>query len=135
MESVASLRLCVHVARVLIEADAGCGTDQLLNELCHFTVAPRERRNRENYGLGPGEVTIDPAESDNEEVTVMLLERLLAPRFGLPESKIARPDYNTHDRRNIDWDRCHQTAQTLCERLTVGLDAARASDPPPTLAR
>jgi hypothetical protein len=105
----------------LIAWDHGCDTEKLLHEVCHFTVAPRERRNRENYGLGPGDVTIDPVASDNEEVTVMLLERLLAGRFGLAESKIARPDYNTHDRRNIDWDRCHESAQRLHDLLVAGL--------------
>jgi hypothetical protein len=104
-----------------VAKDYGCDTEKLLHEVCHFVVAPKERRNRENYGLGPGEIVVEPVESDNEEVTVMLLERLLAPVFGLAESKIARPDYNTHDRRNVDWDACHATAQGLFDKLSAGL--------------
>ncbi|MBL8682133.1 MAG: hypothetical protein JNK05_23400 [Myxococcales bacterium] len=107
--------------------DYGCDTEKLLHEVCHFVVAPKERRNKENYGLGPGEGEfdpIDPAESDNEEVTVMLLERLLAPTFGLAESKIARPDYNTHDRRNVDWDGCRARAEQLFEALKPSLPKA-----------
>jgi hypothetical protein len=104
--------------------DRGCDTEKLLHEVCHFIVAPKARRNRENYGLGPGEGEfdpVDPVESDNEEVTVMLLERLLAPTFGLAESQIARPDYNTHDRRNVDWDSCHERARALLAALTPTL--------------
>ena len=41
-----------------------------------------------NFGLGPGPTTVTDAESDNEEVTVMLLEQLLAPIFELsPDMK------------------------------------------------
>jgi hypothetical protein len=101
--------------------DHGCDSEKLLHEVCHFFVAPKERRNRENYGLGPGEIVVEPVESDNEEVCVMLLERLLAPVFGVHESKIARPDYNTHDRRNVDWDECHARAQSLFDKLSAGL--------------
>jgi hypothetical protein len=104
--------------------DHGCDTEKLLHEVCHFLVAPKERRNRENYGLGPGETVVDEAESDNEEVCVMLLERLLAPVFGLAESKIARPDYNTHDRRNIDWDACADRARGIFDKLSAGLPTA-----------
>lgn len=104
--------------------DHGCDTEKLLHEVCHFLVAPKERRNQENYGLGPGELIVDRPEADNEEVTVMLLERLLAPVFGLADSKIARPDYNTHDRRNIDWDRCEERARELFDKLTPGLPKA-----------
>ena len=96
-----------------VAVDHGCDTEKLLHEVCHFLVAPKERRKRENYGLGPGEIVVDPATSDNEEVTVMLLEQRLAPQFRLDSSKIARPDYNTHDRRNIDWDQCASRADEL----------------------
>ena len=105
--------------------DHGCDSEKLLHEVCHFFVAPKERRNLENYGLGPGEITVkDEVESDNEEVTVMLLERLLAPVFALPESMIARPDYNTYDRRNVDWDACHARAKELFDKLAAGLPIA-----------
>lgn len=99
-----------------VAVDHGCDTEKLLHEVCHFLVAPKERRNRENYGLGPGEITVDPVTSDNEEVTVMLLEYKLAPHFRLDLSKIARPDYNTHDRRNVQWDECEQRADELYKR-------------------
>lgn len=102
---------------ILVGWDHGCDTEKLLHEVCHWLVAPRERRGKVNYGLGPGTTPVDPVTSDNEEVTVMLLERLLAPHFALPESRIARPDYNVHDRRNVDWDDCQTRAETLLEPL------------------
>ena len=98
-----------------VASDHGCDTEKLLHEVCHWLCAPKERRGRANYGLGPGpnlRVT-DDATADNEEVTVMLLERLLAPCFGLAEEKIARPDYNVADRRNVEWDACAERAEAL----------------------
>ncbi|MDP3277057.1 MAG: hypothetical protein Q8Q09_17835 [Deltaproteobacteria bacterium] len=100
-----------------VARDHGCDTEKLLHEVCHFVVAPKTRRNRENYGLGPGVIAVTPVESDNEEVTVMLLEALLAPTFGLDLRKIARPDYNTHDRRNVDWSACELRASELLAQM------------------
>ena len=103
--------------------DHGCDTEKLLHEVCHWLVAPRERRGRPNFGLGPGaglRVVTDP-EGDNEEVTVMLLERLLAPHFQLAEARIARPDYNVADRRNVDWDACAARANEIYEQIRADL--------------
>lgn len=102
----------------LLAHDHGCDTEKLLHEVCHWLVAPKHRRNRMNYGLGPGTSTVEYPESDNEEVTVMLLERLLAPHFGLHESKIAKPDYNVEDRRNVEWEACQTRAEELFETYT-----------------
>ena len=33
-------------------------------------------------------------------------------------------DYNTHDRRNVDWDACQQRAQELFDKLASGLPPA-----------
>jgi hypothetical protein len=99
--------------------DHGCDTEKLLHEVCHWLVAPRARRVKPNYGLGPGpgQRIVDDEEGDNEEVTVMLLERLLAPHFALPEERIARPDYNVADRRNIDWELCEERATRIYDGL------------------
>ena len=107
-----------------VAADHGCDTEKLLHEVCHWLTAPRERRGRVNYGLGPGPTIVDDATSDNEEVTTMLLEQLLAPHFALPESRIARPDYNVADRRNVDWDACAARARAIYDGLASGLAAA-----------
>jgi hypothetical protein len=101
--------------------DHGCDTEKLLHEVCHWLVAPRERRGKLNYGLGPGPSDLDIPTRDNEEVTVMHLERLLAPHFRLPLSKIAKPDYNVADRRSIDWNDCDARAQTIYESLRTSL--------------
>ncbi len=100
-----------------VAADHGCDTEKLLHEVCHWLVAPKERRGRVNYGLGPGPTLVDDATSDNEEVTVMLLERLVAPHFRLAGDRIAKPDYNVADRRNIDWDGCSSRAQALYDSV------------------
>lgn len=106
-----------------VAADHGCDTEKLLHEVCHWLVAPRDRRGRLNYGLGPGPVAseVDEAVRDNEEVTVMLLERLLAPHFALPEARIARPDYNVADKRNLDWEACGERARLLYDGLRASL--------------
>jgi hypothetical protein len=97
--------------------DHGCDTEKLLHEACHWLVAPRARRQKPNYGLGPKGREVDDVTADNEEVTVMLLERLLAKDFGLPLEKIAEPDYNVAHRRNVDWDACEARAAALYESL------------------
>lgn len=98
--------------------DHGCDTEKLLHDVCHWLVAPKERRGRVNFGLGPGPTrTVAEAESDNEEVTVMLLEGLLAPLFLLSPDKIAKPDYNVADRRNVDWEACEARAQSVFEAV------------------
>ena len=107
-----------------VAADHGCDTEKLLHEVCHWLVAPKDRRGQMNYGLGPGPTRVDPATSDNEEVTVMLLERMLAPHFSLPDSRIARPDYNVADRRNIDWTGCDTRATGLYGELSRSLPPA-----------
>lgn len=100
-----------------VAADHGCDTEKLLHEVCHWLVAPKERRGRVNYGLGPGPTLVDDATSDNEEVTVMLLEGLVAPHFRLGSDRIAKPDYNVADRRNVDWDGCSARAQALYDSI------------------
>ncbi len=105
-----------------IARDHGCDTEKLLHEVCHWLMAPRERRGKQNYGLGPGpRAEVDAATSDNEEVSTMLLERKLAPHFALPDERIARPDYNVADRRNVDWDACEARAEDEYRRLHQGL--------------
>jgi len=107
-----------------IAADHGCDTEKLLHEVCHWLAAPKERRGRVNYGLGPGTTPVDDVTSDNEEVTTMLLERLLAPHFALPDSRIAKPDYNVADRRNVDWDGCAARAAEIYAALGSSLPPA-----------
>jgi hypothetical protein len=108
----------------LIGKDYGCDTEKLLHEACHWWLAPRARRGRENYGLGPGpgRRIVDDVEGDNEEVSVMLLERLLAPHFGLAEDRIAKPDYNVVSRRNVDWGACEERADALYRQLLPSLN-------------
>ncbi len=112
-----------------VARDHGCDTEKLLHEACHWLVAPKARRSLQNYGLGPNPTkrVVGEEEADNEEVTVMLVERLLAPRFGLPLSKIAKPDYNTYRKSNVDWDACEARA----EALVAGLSAGGAVAPAP----
>lgn len=105
--------------------DHGCDTEKLLHDVCHWLVAPKERRGRMNFGLGPGPTTVSDGESDNEEVTVMLLEGLLAPLFALAPEKIQKPDYNVADRRNLDWDACAIRARTLFESIRSGIPGAQ----------
>lgn len=111
-----------------VAADHGCDTEKLLHDACHWLVAPKERRSKPNYGLGPGKGMrlVDDATADNEEVTVMLLERLLAPRFGLHASKIAEPDYNVANRRNVDWAMCEERAAAILASLEPSLTATAA---------
>jgi hypothetical protein len=103
--------------------DRGCDTEKLLHEACHWLVASRDRRSRQNYGLGPGpgQRLVDDVVGDNEEVTVMLLERLLAPHFALDEAAIARPDYNVVSRRHVDWDACTARAEEAYRTLRSSL--------------
>lgn len=112
-----------------VAADHGCDTEKLLHDACHWLVAPKERRSKPNYGLGPGkgQRLVDDATADNEEVTVMVLERLLAPFFALDESRIAEPDYNVADRRNVDWAGCEERATALLESLRATLESSPAS--------
>lgn len=111
--------------------DHGCDTEKLLHDVCHWLVAPKERRNRMNFGLGPGPTTVSDFESDNEEVTVMLLEQLLAPIFRLAPERIAKPDYNVADRRNLDWDACGERARAIYEAIvpTITADTKAAASP------
>lgn len=111
-----------------IARDHGCDTEKLLHEVCHWLTAPRERRGRQNYGLGPGpKSTVDDVTSDNEEVTTMLLELALAPHFDLAPSRIAKPDYNVADRRNVDSTTCELRANALYEELHPGLPGSRST--------
>ncbi len=102
-----------------VARDHGCDTEKLLHEACHWLVAPKSRRTLQNYGLGPNPTrrVVGEEEADNEEVTTMLLERLLAPRFALPLSRLAKPDYNVYRKTNIDWEACEVRAATLFEAL------------------
>ena len=110
-----------------VAADYGCDTEKLLHEVCHWVVAPKERRGKVNYGLGPGPREVDDVMSDNEEVTVMLLEGLLAPQFRLAADKIAKPDYNVANKRNVDWATCEARALELSQGLAVSLQRALAA--------
>ena len=105
----------------MIGFDHGCDTEKLLHDVCHWLVAPKERRGRMNFGLGPGPTTVTDHESDNEEVTVMLLEQRLAPLFKLAPGKIAKPDYNVADKRNLDWDACDERAEAIFESVRPGV--------------
>jgi hypothetical protein len=107
-----------------VAADYGCDTEKLLHEVCHWLVAPKERRGKENYGLGPGDREVDDVTSDNEEVTVMLLEGKLAPEFRLAASKIAKPDYNVANKRNVDWAECETRAQAIADAVKPSLQKA-----------
>jgi hypothetical protein len=102
-----------------VAADHLCDTEKLLHEVCHWLVAPKERRALPNYGLGPRDPVVEPATADGEEVTAALLERLLAPEFGLADAKIPKPDYNVADRRNIDWDACAARASVIAGSLNL----------------
>ena len=106
-----------------VAKDFGCDTEKLLHEFCHWMLAPKERRQRQNYGLGPNPVhrVVSEEDADNEEVTVMLLERHLAPHFGLADSKIAKPDYNVYSRHNVDWEACEARAEALFTVLRARL--------------
>ncbi len=105
-----------------VAADHGCDTEKVLHEACHFLVAPAERRKLVNYGLGPGPFRhVDDFVQDNEEVTVSLLEAKLAPHFGLPKHKLAKPDYNCANRRHLEWDTCEARADELYRRLEATL--------------
>lgn len=108
-----------------VAADYGCDTEKLLHEVCHWLVAPKERRGQVNYGLGPGPHKVDDVVSDNEEVTVMLLEWKLAPLFQLPHEKIAKPDYNVANKRNVDWDACEARAEALAAAIVPTIEARR----------
>ena len=107
--------------------DHGCDAEKLLHDVCHWLVAPKERRGGLNFGLGPGPTTVTDLESDNEEVTVMLLEGLLAPLFSLSPEKIAKPDYNVADKRNLDWERCAARAQAVFESVRGGFEGERST--------
>lgn len=112
--------------------DHGCDTEKLLHEVCHWLCAPRARRGKPNYGLGPVGREVDDVTGDNEEVTVMLLERALAPTFGLPLERIARPDYNVVSRRNVDWDACEARAAEIHARIVGSLEITAGSRPDPS---
>ena len=107
-----------------VAGDRGCDTEKLLHEACHFLVAPPERRNMVNYGLGPGPFRpVDDRESDNEEVTVSLVQLEVAPYFALPKHKLQAPDYNVANRRHLDWDACEARAAEVWERVRPGLES------------
>ena len=108
--------------------DHGCDTEKLLHDVCHWLVAPKERRGKMNFGLGPGPTTVTDAESDNEEVTVMLLEQLLAPLFLLAPDKIAKPDYNVADKRNVDWNACAERARAVFDAVSPGIPVPAGGD-------
>lgn len=106
----------VHIA-----ADYGCDTEKLLHEGCHWLLAPKARRGLMNYGLGPGPRDLDDFTCDNEEVSVMLLERMLAPHFRLADDRIAKPDYNVASKRNVDWDACEVRARSIYDAVASSL--------------
>ncbi len=101
-----------------VAGDRGCDTEKLLHEACHFLVAPPERRNMVNYGLGPGPFRpVDDLVSDNEEVAVGMLQGKLAPVFRLPEHKLAKLDYNVANKRHLDWAACEARAEAVYARV------------------
>lgn len=106
----------IHLA-----ADYGCDTEKLLHEVCHWLLAPKARRGQVNYGLGPGPRDLDDLICDNEEVSVMLLEMLMAPHFHLAAARIAKPDYNVASKRNVDWADCEARAQLRYDGLLLSL--------------
>lgn len=117
-----------------IVGDKLCDTEKLMHEACHFLVAPKERRNLVNYGLGktPGHFKpVGDYVSDNEEVVVSLFQMKIAPCFGLPEHKMPRPDYNIANRRHLEWDDCEARAEECFARwLPTIPEALRgAADP------
>ncbi len=108
-----------------VAGDRGCDTEKLLHEACHFLVAPPERRNMPNYGLGPGPFRpVDDLVSDNEEVTVGMVQGKLAPVFGLPEHKLAKLDYNVANKRHLDWFACEVRADEVYARIVSTLPSS-----------
>jgi hypothetical protein len=119
-----------------IARDGLCDTEKLMHEACHFLAAPRERRHTANYGLGPGPFRpVDDLTSDNEEVSVTLLQYKIAARFNLPEEKLAKPDYNVANKRHLDWDACHQRADALFEQIAATLPPPDPNAPAPKAKR
>lgn len=107
-----------------IARDGLCDTEKLMHEACHFLMAPKARRHQVNYGLGPGPFrTVDDRTSDNEEVSVTLLQYKIAACFNLPEDRLAKPDYNVADKRHIDWDDCHGRADVAFQQIVTTLPA------------
>lgn len=105
-----------------VAGDRGCDTEKLLHEACHFLVAPPERRNMVNYGLGPGPFRpVDDLVSDNEEVAVGMLQGKLAPVFKLPAHKLAKLDYNVANKRHLDWAACEARAEEVYARIVATL--------------
>jgi|GEM_PF-903764 len=115
---------------IYVAQDAGCDTEKLLHEVCHFLLTPKDRRQLTNYGLGPGTFrNTDEVTSDNEELTVQLLEKLLAPHFLLPLSQLYKPDYNVANRRNLDWQACEARAEALYAKLVETIPPVRGAVP------
>lgn len=107
-----------------IVGDGLCDTEKVMHEACHFLVAPKSRRNMVNYGLGPGPFRpVDDRESDNEEVTVSLVQLEVAPYFALPRHKLQAPDYNVANRRHLDWDACEARAAEVWGRVRPTLES------------
>jgi hypothetical protein len=106
-----------------IAGDGLCDTEKLLHEVCHWLVAPKERRNRINYGLGPHAPDVELIVADNEEVVANLLERHCAPHFSLNLSCLQRPDYNVAIRRHLDWETCEARALEIYEGIAGALPA------------
>lgn len=113
-----------------VAKDKLCDTEKLMHEACHFLMAPKERRNKVNYGLGPGPFRdVDDYTSDNEEVATSLFQMMIAPCFGLAEDKMPRPDYNCANRRNIQWDECEARAAELFARVAPTLPPGAVTAP------
>lgn len=114
-----------------IARDGLCDTEKLMHEACHFLVAPKSRRNKVNYGLGPGPFRdVNDYEADNEEATTQLFQYLIAPCFGLAQEKMPRADYNCANRRNIEWDACHARAAETLARVRETLPPGALTEPP-----
>jgi hypothetical protein len=108
-----------------VAGDRGCDTEKLMHEALHFLVSPPERRNTPNYGLGPGPFRpVDDYVSDNEEVTVGMVQAKIAGVFGLPPHKLAKLDYNCANKRHIEWDACAERAEEIYARLVGTLPKA-----------
>ena len=67
---------------------------------------------------------MDDFVSDNEEVTVGMLQGKLAPVFGLPAHKLAKLDYNVANKRHLDWPACEQRAEEVYARVVGTLPKA-----------
>jgi hypothetical protein len=109
-----------------VAEDAGCDTEKVLHDACHYFLASRDRRQKLNCGHGPGHV---PRISDE------IADEHLAPHFLLPPEKMKRPDYNVANRRHLDWDEARRRADEAYAQLLPTLAHLPAQAPGPRRKR